>query len=365
MTRSNYSYKIRQHNLRSLITPIRLEFNSQDCLSARRDLLGRLIGQRRFRTSFALSLCTLFVLCFSSISHADNRAIAKLKEIQGKVQTVVAKNMSACVSVTDGVGFGSGVIVNKEGLVLTAGHVMAAKDGAYEIILPSGQTVKAKALGKNLNADAGMVQILDPGPWPFVDMSDGKNLRTGQWVVSLGHSGGFELGRTPPVRTGRILDSKGGMILTDAVLIGGDSGGPLFDLEGKLIGIHSSIGDSVAENRHVTMPVFAQNWDRLKRGDVWGALPQLNEPSKQTKRGIIGVRVDKTAVNCLIKSVDAGGPAGEAGVEAGDVVIEFERVSIQNGQHLIDVIKRHRAGEVCKMKVQRDGNIIAFEMMLR
>ncbi|MFK7766975.1 MAG: S1C family serine protease [Mariniblastus sp.] len=320
------------------------------------------------RSSFTFSLCTFLFLALSvSVSHAvDNRAIEKLKEIQGQVSSVVSKNMSACVSITDGVGFGSGVIISEDGLVLTAGHVMASNDrGGYEIILPSGRTVKAKPLGKNLNADAGMVQILEPGPWPFVKIKKDAPLKKGQWVVSIGHSGGFELGRTPPVRTGRILDVKAAQILTDAVLIGGDSGGPLFDLDGKLIGIHSSIGDSVAENRHVTMQIFSRDWNRLKSGESWGALPELNEPSERKKRGIIGVRVDKSAANCLIKSVDPSGPAGQVGIEAGDVVTEFEKVIVQNGQHLIDIIKRHHAGEVCELKVLRDGKTIAFEVMLR
>ena len=91
-------------------------------------------------------------------------------------------------------------------------------------------------------------------------------------------------------------------VLTDAVLIGGDSGGPLFDLDGKLIGIHSSIGDSMAENRHVAMDVFQRDWDRLKRGDSWGRFPELNEPDQQKRRGLIGVRLNLNAPNALIRA---------------------------------------------------------------
>jgi serine protease Do len=296
----------------------------------------------------------------------DNIALARLREVQHKISQVVSSTMGACVAVSDGVGFGSGVIVSEDGLVLTAGHVMASPDeGQYEIILPSGRTVKAKALGRNLDTDTGMVQILEKGPWPFVEMNDGQAYSNGSWVVSLGHSGGFELGRNPPVRTGRILDQRDHQILTDAVLIGGDSGGPLFNLEGELIAIHSSIGDSVAENRHVTISYFARDWDRLKRGESWGQLPELNEPDDATRRGKIGINVDRTAPNCLVKAITSGGPASQVGIEAGDIVVEFDRIVIQNGQHLIDTIKQKHAGQVCPMAVIRNGLTIRLEIMLR
>ena len=84
----------------------------------------------------------------SVLQAADDLHVKELLDVQKKVSAVVGKNMNACVAVTDGVGFGSGVIVSPDGLVLTAGHVMAEADGEYEIILPTGRTVKAKPLGQ-------------------------------------------------------------------------------------------------------------------------------------------------------------------------------------------------------------------------
>ena len=210
-----------------------------------------------------------------------------------------------------------------------------------------------------------MLQITEPGPYPFVNVSDKDQLVTGSWVVSLGHSGGYELGRTPPVRTGRILKVDGDQLFTDAVLIGGDSGGPLFDLEGRLIGIHSSIGDTIAENRHVTMKGFRSGWDRLLAGQTWGQLPELNEPQKHRRRGIIGVRVDLDADNCRIRTVNEGSPAEEAGIVPGDIVLEFNSISIRDGKHLIDVIKQHQSGDVCDMLIERKGTRIQLEIQLQ
>lgn len=302
----------------------------------------------------------------SSAHGFDNDAIRRLKAVEKKISQVVSNNMSTCVVVYDGVGYGSGVIVSADGLVLTAGHVMGSSDdGQYKIFLPSGREVKAKPLGRNLNADTGMVRILEPGPWPFVKLNRNASHAPGSWVVSLGHSGGWELGRKAPVRTGKILFQKDEQIVTDAALIGGDSGGPLFNLDGELIAIHSSIGDSVAENRHVTTSTFVRDWDRLKRGERWGRLPELNEPDDKTRKGRIGVRVDRTASNCLIKSIEIGSSASDVGIEVGDVVIEFDNVLITNGQHLIDVIKRKHAGDVCPITIQRNGNTLRLDILLR
>lgn len=292
--------------------------------------------------------------------------LAELKRVQAKVAEVVARVMPACVSISDGVGAGSGVIVSADGLILTAGHVMT-ESPVYEIILPSGQTVKARPLGRNLDIDAGMLQIITASStaWPHVNIERSKPVRPREWLVSLGHSGGFEIGRTPPVRTGRVLKVNSELIISDAVLIGGDSGGPLFNLNGDLVGIHSSIGDSIAENRHVSMPAFLKNWDQMKAGRRWGALPKLANPIPTKRRGVIGVRLDLSAPNCKIRIVNSGSSAEDAGILVGDVVLQFEDTQINDGRHLIDVIKRHNANDVCKMKVLRNSQVMEFEIQLK
>ena len=292
--------------------------------------------------------------------------VEELKQVQAKVAKVVSRVMPACVSISDGRGAGSGVIVSADGLILTAGHVMT-ESPVYEIILPSGQTVKAKPLGRNLDIDAGMMQIIGDSStvWPHVNIERTKSLSPREWVVSLGHSGGFEIGRTPPVRTGRVLKVDKEQVVSDAVLIGGDSGGPLFNLKGDLVGIHSSIGDTIAENRHVSMPAFLKDWDRMKAGKRWGALPSLANPIPVKRRGVIGVRVDLAAPNCKIRIVNSGSSAEDAGVLVGDVVLQFENTRINDGRHLIDVIKRHNAGDVCKIQVLRNSKVIEFEIQLK
>lgn len=324
-------------------------------------------GRTMARIPLILLFCfSIFFLSPLSSAWADNNAILKLKEIQGKVSNVVSKNIDACVAVSDGVGFGTGIIVSADGLVLTAGHVMANPDkGQYEVILSTGKVVRAKALGKNLDLDSGMIQIIDEGPFPFVELSKDNKFKQGQWVVSLGHSGGWKLGRKPPVRTGRILARKTHQILTDAVLIGGDSGGPLFNLDGELIAIHSSIGDTVAENRHVPVATFRRDWDRLKAGKVWGKLPDLNDPTEKKRPGRIGIKLNLKHPQAFIRAVDQGMPAKEIGLEVGDIVLQFDNTIVNDGRHLIDIIKRKSAGDVCPVVILRNGNQINYEIILR
>ena len=142
-------------------------------------------------------------------------------------------------------GQGSGVIVSKDGYVLTAGHVSGAPGTRVTVVLSNGTMVRAQALGANNGIDSGMVKITTPGEYPFVPLGSTMNLVAGQWVVALGHPGGYQVSRPPVLRLGRILTVRGGprgAVGTDCPLINGDSGGPLFDLDGRLIGINSRIG---------------------------------------------------------------------------------------------------------------------------
>lgn len=297
-----------------------------------------------------------------------NNKLEEIRAIQRKVQNTVSKNMETCVAITDGVGFGSGVIINAEGLILTAGHVMG--DGVvgreYDILFSSGKTAKARALGKNLNVDAGMLQLIGDGPWPFAKVAE-NDAEVGDWVVNLGHSGGYELGRKPPVRTGRVLSIRGEQLVTDAVLIGGDSGGPLFNLDAELVGIHSSIGDTVAENRHVSISTFKLYWNRMARGDSWGKLPDLSgsgetEPPKRAKLGVV---VDRAAEGVArISEVRQNSPAARVGIQSGDIVKTFEGQAVTSAQHLIDLVKTKSVGDQVSLTILRDGNQLSYQVIL-
>ena len=323
----------------------------------------------RSRRIIAVAVVTLVVAAagLSSLPAQQAADVAELMRVEAQVKQVVENNIAACVSIStvsasDGASAGSGVIITENGLILTAGHVMVGR-GEYDVLFPDGRIARAVPLGKNLNIDSGMLKITDPGPWPFVKVGKSKSLQQGDWVVSLGHSGGFELGRKPPVRTGRVLSFNQTQIITDAVLIGGDSGGPLFDLDGKLVGIHSSIGDSVAENRHVLTELIGESYERMRRGEQWGELPTLNEENDGTKPPKMGVVIDRDSG--AIKKVKRASPAWDAGIEPGDVALEFDGVPLVNGDQLIELVKQKISGDNVTMKMRRGDRVMIFEVRLR
>lgn len=287
-----------------------------------------------------------------------------LATIEQAIESVAANNRDACIAIFDGVGIGSGVIVSPDGLVLTAGHVMSTDQREYEVFFSNGQTAVARPLGRNLDTDTGMVQLLGKN-WPHVKLGRSQGMRPGDWVVSLGHSGGFELGRKSPVRSGRLLAIQGHQLITDAVLIGGDSGGPLFNLQGELIGIHSSIGDAVDQNRHARIEEFRKDWDRLRRGESWGQLPPLVAKELTPGKAKLGVRVDLTAPRARIKSVKPGSPAAQIGLRPNDIVIQFDGEIITDGRHLIRAVSAHVPADTCFIKIDRDDEILNLEVRLR
>ena len=315
-----------------------------------------------------LILCVFMVLIHERGTLGQD-TIEQLEAIQEKVQKVVSENMESCVAISDQVGFGSGVIVNKDGLILTAGHVISP-GGELVIIFPSGRRARAESLGRNLSVDAGMAQILDPGPWPFVEIAKSPPAK-GEWVVAMGHSGGFELGRKPPVRTGRALGDRRGQLVTDAILIGGDSGGPLFNLDGELVAIHSSIGDNIAQNRHVYVSTYEKYWDRMFAGESWGRLPDLIEPETpetnpklKAKRPRMGVTIRSNRQGAVISSVQANGPAQKAGIQPGDRITRFDGIEIGSADQLIQLISTKQVGRVYEVEFQRKRVYYKVEVRL-
>ena len=317
-------------------------------------------------------LCFFSRLCFilpvislcSASATAQQPALQQLAQVEASIQRVAQQNVDACVAIFDGSGIGSGVIVSPDGLILTAGHVMSTDFPEYEVYFSNGKSALATRLGRNLDIDSGMIQ-LKGGNWPHVKLGSSDAMKKGDWVVSLGHSGGFELGRKPPVRSGRLLEVKGHQLITDAVLIGGDSGGPLFNLDGELVGIHSSIGDAVSQNRHARIEEFLQDWDRLKRGESWGELPELVANELPAKKARLGVTLDLKSDRAKIKFVKQGSPADRIGLLPNDVVIQFDGEMITDGRHLIRAVQKHVPADTCFIKIDRNDEILDLEVRLR
>ena len=173
---------------------------------------------------------------------------------------------------------GSGVIVSEDGYILTAAHVAGEPNREAIVVLSNGDQVRGVTLGLNEILDAGMIKITEQGKWKFAQLGDSSKVRAGQWCLATGHPGGYDPDRAPVLRMGRIIKVRKEAIITDCTLVGGDSGGPLFDINGRVIAVHSRIGKNLAVNVHVPVERYRKYWDRLAKGDAWDRLnPRNNE----------------------------------------------------------------------------------------
>ncbi len=280
--------------------------------------------------------------------------VQDLRAIQERVKKVMAKVTPATVGIRIGHAAGSGVIINKDGYVLTAGHISGEPDRDAVVILPDGRQLKGKTLGANVSIDSGMIRITDEGEWPFVEMGDSSKLKEGAWCLALGHPEGFRKGRTPVLRLGRVLTRSDRALRTDCALVGGDSGGPLFDLDGKVIGIHSRIGELLTFNLHVPVDTYRTTWDRLAKGEVWGG-----------RRGpYIGVHLNEDDRECRIVRVDKDSPAEKAGLRPDDVVIRFGQDTVEDLDDLLTLIKERKPGDEVPIRVRRGKKILELKIVI-
>jgi serine protease Do len=280
-----------------------------------------------------------------------------LKAIQAHVKAVVEKVMPAVVNVRIGNSQGSGVIVTEDGYVLTAGHVSGNPDRDAIVIFPDGKQVKGKTLGWNRGIDSGMVKITDEGKYPFCSMGKSGELKKGEWCIAIGHPGGYKAGRTPPVRLGRVLDAGTVLIRTDCTLVGGDSGGPLFDMYGKVIGIHSRINGAITQNIHVPVDTYHETWDRLAKGESWGG--GLGIPTAR-----LGMQADPEAKICKVAKIEEGSAADKAGLKVDDVITAVNGKKIATFDDLRAEIEKRKPGDVITLDVRRGEETLKLEAKL-
>jgi len=297
--------------------------------------------------------------------------VDELKALQAKVKEVVAKVTPSTVGLLVGPGAGSGVIVSDDGLVLTAAHVIGKPGTSIRFVLYDGTVVKGKALGLNKTVDSGMAKITDKPPpdadwpgakdgkWPAAEIGKGADLKKGQWVISLGHPGGPKQDRPPPVRVGRFENySKSDHSLrSDCTLVGGDSGGPLFDLTGKVVGIHSRIGLFLEYNMHIPADEFKNEWDQFVKGE-W------TDKSKFSGGVEVGLVLDDDEESPTVKKVVEGGPAERAGFKAGDVITKFDGETIHATDDLTQMLNGSEPGQKIEVEVLRGDKSVKLSITL-
>jgi serine protease Do len=286
---------------------------------------------------------------------SNPESIADLQLIEHHIQQLVDKVSPAVVAVEIGNGSGSGVIISADGLVLTAGHVCGEPNLNVRFTFPNGKIVRGKTIGIGSENDTGLMRITDSGPWPHVEPGEVESARNGDWVLALGHPGGFDLRRSLVVRLGRIIRLSPDL-QTDCTISPGDSGGPLFDMYGRVIGIHSFISTAMADNFHVPITAFYNEWDTMANTDKIFVQERLS--------GSMGVNVVDESPGCRLTVIDKGSPAFKAGLKVGDVVLKVEGRDILAAASFRRMITESSPGEMLNLNIRRGMKSMSFNVKL-
>ena len=196
---------------------------------------GKGARMKLIHAAVVVALCGLSI----SAAKADDARGASIPQLQTKVDAVLSKVLPAVVGLKkDGKFQGSGVIVTQDGIVLTHGHHGLSVSDALSIVLTDGRVVSARLSlwKKSPLYDFSILQIDGKGPWPHVELGEMDRVHPGAWCLHLGHPWGIKPGRGPVPRMGWIVEAADVVLSSSCMIVSGDSGSPLFDDGGRLIG---------------------------------------------------------------------------------------------------------------------------------
>lgn len=256
---------------------------------------------------------------------------------------------------------GSGFVIDPAGYVVTNNHVIEGAD-AIEVIFPNGSKLKATLVGTDTKTDLSVLKVEPKTPLKAVKFGDSRSMRIGDWVMAIGNPFGLGGSLTVGVISARGRNINAGpydnFIQTDAAINKGNSGGPLFNMKGEVIGINTAIispsGGSIGIGFAVPTEL-AQN-----------IVQQLIEFG-ETRRGWLGVRVQpvtddvaaslgmESAKGALISGVAKGGPVENGPIQAGDVVLKFDGKDIHEMRDLLRIVAESPVGKEVDVVILRDG----------
>lgn len=259
---------------------------------------------------------------------------------------------------------GSGFVIDPKGIVITNNHVIEGAD-KIEVTFIDGTTLPATVKGSDPKTDLAVLEVVSDKPLPYVELGDSERIRVGDWVVAIGNPFGLGGSVTAGIVSALNRDIHAGnyddFIQTDAAINRGNSGGPLFDMQGRVVGVNSaiispsgaSVGIGFAVPTSTVKPVVEQI---MKYGE--------------TRRGWIGVRIQSVtpeiadslglgvARGALVAGVSPDGPASAAGIETGDIVLAFNGRTINAMRDLPRVVAEADIGATVDVQLFRDGETL-------
>lgn len=263
---------------------------------------------------------------------------------------------------------GSGFVISADGYIVTNNHVI---EGADEIQIEffSGKKLDARLIGTDTKTDIALLKVDSPDPLPFVGFGDSDRMRVGDWVLAMGNPMGQGFSVSAGIISARNRELQGAyddFIQTDAAINRGNSGGPLFNMAGEVIGVNTAIlspnGGSIGIGFSMASNVVSKVVDQLR---------QFGE----TRRGWLGVRIQdvtadvaeamglKEAKGALVTDVPDG-PSKDAGIRSGDIIVSFNGADVTDSRELVRRVADAEIGKAVPVTVLRDGKSVALTVTL-
>ena len=263
---------------------------------------------------------------------------------------------------------GSGFVISEDGYVVTNNHVIASAD-EITVEFFSGLELKAEVIGTDPNTDIALLKVETDQPLPFVNFGDSNASRVGDWVIAMGNPLGQGFSVSVGIVSARNRALSGtydDYIQTDAAINRGNSGGPLFNMDGEVIGVNTAIlspnGGSIGIGFSMAANVVTRVVDQLKE---FG----------ETRRGWLGVRIQdvtedvadamglKEATGALVTDVPDG-PAKQAGLKTGDVIMSFDGVAVVDTRSLVRQVGNSPVGQTVRVTVMRENKSQTLKVTL-
>lgn len=264
---------------------------------------------------------------------------------------------------------GSGFVISEDGFVVTNNHVI---EGADEILVEfySGEELPAKVIGTDRNTDIALLKVDSDEPLEFVEFGDSDAARIGDWVMAMGNplGQGFSVSAGIVSQRGRALSGAyDDYIQTDAAINRGNSGGPLFNMDGEVIGVNTAIlspnggsigiGFSMASNVVTRVVDQLQEFGETRRGWLGVRIQDVTEDMVDAVEGL------KNAAGAMVTDVPEG-PALEAGMQSGDVILSFDGDEVADVRGLVRSVGNTNVGKTVDVVVLRDGSEVTLAVTL-
>jgi S1-C subfamily serine protease len=257
-------------------------------------------------------------------------------------------------------GSGSGFIITQDGFVLTNSHVVHGAD-KIEVVLADGRRPDAHLVGEDPDTDLAVIRVYAPQLRP-VRLGESKNIRVGQMAIAIGNPYGFQstvtagvvsaLGRSFRANTGRLMDD---ILQTDAALNPGNSGGPLVNSRGEVIGVNTAVilpAQGICFAIGIDTAKHVAGW-LIKDGKIRRSYIGVGGQNVPIHRRLVRHFQLSAPTGVLVISLTQGGPAERAGLREGDVIVEFKGQSIPSIDALHKLLTGDQIGVVSELKIVR------------